>query len=95
MTSDACYECTATVDRGGMWHVYRESCDECSARAISRSLAAFRAVRHHDVGALREMIARMLPTRTYAEARAMVWRWWIIDHPTSETELAQQEKPTA
>lgn len=86
-----CPDCDLTVERGGMWHGYRAACHECSARAIARSLAAFHAVRHRDATELREAIARILPEHSYEDARAMVWRWRLVDHPPIEADT--QETP--
>lgn len=82
-----------TLGRGGLWHGYRDTCDECTARAIARSLAAFTAIRRREPSELRELIARLLPRHPYEQAREMVWRWWRLDHPPIETD--PQETPNA
>lgn len=80
----ACPECRQVKAHRGHWHIYQSGCLGCSARAIARSSAAFDAIRRSQPDDLREMMTRMLPTKSYAEARAMVWKAWQIDHETNE-----------
>lgn len=62
---------------------YTANCRGCTARAIARSQIARHALHPdgpRDKEPLREAIARLLPELAYAEARAMVWHWWGVDH---------------
>lgn len=81
----SCIECRETEARQGHWHVYRTGCPGCTARAVARSQAAFDAIVRSDPAELRDMLKRMFPTMAYADARALVWAAWQIDHPAQET----------
>ena len=85
MTSAACEDCTRS--RAGLWCGYRTNCDDCTARAIARSLSAFNALHERGNGdrqELREAILRAMPNTEYATARRMVWAWWQHDYPAPE-----------
>lgn len=74
-----CGNCTRA--RAGMWCGYSSACNDCTARAVARSIVAFESVRNRSTADLREMLARVLPGVSYEAARDMVWAWWRIDHP--------------
>ena len=78
-----CSDCTKA--RAGMWCGYCYVCNDCSARAVARSVTAFEAVQSRDSGDLRAMLARALPGMSYEAARDMVWAWWRLDHPKKGT----------
>lgn len=85
MTSAACEDCTRS--RAGLWCGYRTNCDDCTARAIARSLSAFNALHERGNGdrqELREAILRAMPNTEYVTARRMVWAWWQHDYPAPE-----------
>ena len=82
-----CPDCTQA--RAGQWFGYRSGCADCQARALARSPQAAAAI-----GAkpgtqaaivardtLAEAIRRAMPETDAAEARGMVWAWWLHDHP--------------
>lgn len=71
--------------RAGMWCGYSATCNDCTARAVARSITAFEAVRHRATADLRAMLARALPGMSYEAARDMVWVWWRLDHPKKGT----------
>lgn len=79
-----CVECVETKTWRGHWHAYRVGCDTCAARAIARSLAAFKAIRKEEPGELRDMIGRVLPNVPFEDARSMVWEAWQVDHEHEE-----------
>lgn len=79
-----CNECAMVKERAGMWHAYQANCDGCTARAVARSAAMFAAVRLGEPRNLREMIGRVLPGMSYADARVLVWKAWEIDHAEQE-----------
>lgn len=85
MTSSSCEDCTRS--RAGLWCGYRTNCDDCTARAIARSLSAFNALHERGNGdrqELREAILRAMPNTEYVTARRMVWAWWQHDYPAPE-----------
>lgn len=85
MTPAACEDCTRS--RAGLWCGYSANCDDCTARAIARSLSAFNALHNRGPGNrhdLREAILRAMPNTEYTAARRMVWAWWQHDHPVPE-----------
>ena len=85
MTPAACEYCTRS--RAGLWCGYSANCDDCTARAIARSLSAFNALHNRGPGNrhdLREAILRAMPNTEYATARRMVWAWWQHDYPAPE-----------
>jgi hypothetical protein len=66
------------------WGGYSIGCAGCSARAVARSLDAFNALSPQGTGdkeALRYLITRAMPNIDIAQARRMVWEWWLRDHP--------------
>lgn len=80
-----CTDCTRS--RAGLWCGYMPTCQECTARAIARSLPAFNAIHPRGTGErdpLRDLIRRAMPKTKAAEARRMVWDWWQHDHPKPE-----------
>lgn len=82
MTCEACT--TAKLRSCGS---YRTWCDGCMARACARSLAAFNALDPKGSGEqepLRDLVAQVFPAEKRKQARADVWAWWQIDHPTTE-----------
>lgn len=85
MTPAACEDCTKS--RAGLWCGYSANCDDCTARAIARSLSAFNALHSRGTGNrhdLRDAIQRAMPDTEYATARRMVWAWWQHDYPAQE-----------
>lgn len=53
------------------------------ARLVARSQHAFHAMHENgngDKGPLRDLIKRVLTGIPEAEAKALVWHWWKIDH---------------
>ena len=78
MTCPDCTQARATRWHGG----YRNHCNDCTARAIARSLAAFNAGR--DPKTLDDTISRALPELPYRAALDMVRAWWRNDHPKTE-----------
>lgn len=81
----SCDFCAAA--RVGLFHGYRASCPDCTARAIARSLPAFNALHNRGTGDrddLREAIQRAMPNTEYTAARRMVWAWWQHDHPEAK-----------
>jgi len=81
----SCDFCAAA--RVGLFHGYRASCADCTARALARSLPAFNALHNRGTGNrhdLREAILRAMPNTEYATARRMVWAWWQHDYPAPE-----------
>lgn len=85
MTAAACEDCTRS--RAGLWCGYGASCQDCTARAIARSLPAFNALHTRGSGSrddLRDAIQRAMPTTEYTAARRMVWAWWQHDHPEAK-----------
>lgn len=79
-----CHDCTEAMRR--TWGGYRADCPGCTARAIARSLAAWRAItkgEDADKKALRELIAKLLPKTSTTEARRMVFGWWNADRQAS------------
>lgn len=76
-----CADCNAA--RAQLWHGrYRIGCAGCAARSIARSRVMHEVARHRTPDAideLRETCARMLPTLTLEQARAMVMEWWRHD----------------
>ncbi|MEY5097745.1 MAG: hypothetical protein RJA36_464, partial [Pseudomonadota bacterium] len=85
MTPAACED--RTRSRAGLWCGYSAKCQDCTARAIARSLPAFNALHNRGAGnrhGLREAILRAMPNTEYAAARRMVWAWWQHDHPEAK-----------
>jgi hypothetical protein len=85
MTAAACDDCTRA--RAGLWCGYSANCDDCTARAIARSLSAFNALHNRGTGNrhdLRDAILRAMSNTEYAAARRMVWAWWQHDHPEAK-----------
>ena len=64
--------------------MYTANCDGCTARAIARSMTAWRALHPKGNGSradLTEMVNMMLSHLDPKEARRMVLEWWRHDHP--------------
>lgn len=74
-----CEACTIAATRPT--GQYRQGCIGCSARAVARSMAAFKAVVEKDPAPLRETLERVFPALSYEQARRLVWAWWQSDHP--------------
>lgn len=80
-----CEDCAKSERSDVHWHWvgYRSNCSGCMARSIARSLHAFHALHplgNGDKEPLRELTRRILATLPEADAKALVWRWWRIDH---------------
>jgi len=83
--SGACDNCEKAedADTHGYWCVYRADCAGCKARSIARGMQAFNALDARgsgDKAPLRELTKLVLCDLPETEARALVWRWWQIDH---------------
>jgi len=81
----ACNDCLQAElsDINGHWGGYRSDCNGCMARLVARSQHAFHAMHENgngDKGPLRDLIKRVLTGIPEAEAKAIVWHWWKIDH---------------
>ena len=84
-----CPDCTRS--RAGLWCGYRASCADCQARALARSPAAAAAIQSQDPTArtaLADAIRRAMPDTDPAQARRMVWAWWLHDHPDAKAHAA-------
>ena len=75
-----CHDC-AQAKVQTWWGGYASGCVGCTARACARSLAAFDAVVKNNPSDLQAMLKVCFPELGYADARKMVWDWYLIDHP--------------
>lgn len=81
-----CPDCTQA--RAGQWIGYRADCQDCTARAVARSLPAFNALDPRGTGErdeLRDLIRQAMPNTVAADARRMVWAWWQHDQAQAAT----------
>lgn len=79
--ADSCQDCRRAL--AGLWGGYDDRCQQCQARAVAGSLAAFNAMRQRDPDELRDELRRIFPWLTIEQSGAMVMAWWQHDHPRS------------
>ena len=54
---------------------YRAGCDDCTARSIAQSPAAWRAAKGITAVELQDQLRRAFDAESYAAGRARVWTW--------------------